>query len=82
MTQIAEVVTLFDRNFRDPASTLRAIADDIEAGRYGDVEEVAIAMNAADTVEVFATGPHSDAGTACLLFTAAIHRLVRPIIDR
>lgn len=82
MERIAEVVPLFESNFRDPAATLRVIADEIEAGKYGDVEEVAIALNGAESVEIFATGQHSDAGTACLLFTAAIQRLVSPIINR
>lgn len=82
MSHIAEVVPLFESNFRDPAATLRVIADDIEAGKYGNVEEVAIALNGAENVEVFATGPQSDAGTACLLFTAAIQRLISPIINR
>ena len=31
------VVQLYDSNHRDPVATLRRIADEIEAGQYGDV---------------------------------------------
>lgn len=79
MTNIAEVIPLYESNYRDPAATLRVIADEIEAGNYGDVLEIGIAMNTGTSLEIFGTGPNSDAGTMCLLFTAALHKFARTI---
>jgi hypothetical protein len=49
---MAEVVTLYQNNFRDPVFSLRAIADEIDEGKYGEVGCVGIVVMG-DTTEVF-----------------------------
>lgn len=71
---LAEVVQLYDSNIRDPAATLRKIADSIEAGEYGDVGCVVVAL-LGDTMECFGAGPDSEGASAALLFHAAFMRL-------
>lgn len=74
-----EVVPLYESNYRDPASTLRVIADEIEAGGYGEVLECTLIMKA-DSLEIFGMGRNSDAGTTCLHLAAAMQKLVAPIV--
>lgn len=70
-----KVVTLQDQNFRQIPETLRLIADQIEAGDFGVVGEVALVVMG-DTTEVFGVGPRSDgSSTACMLMAGAM-RLV------
>ncbi len=69
-----KVVTLQESNFRDPAATLRVIADDIEAGKYGPVGCVAVTL-LGDTMEVFGMGLDSDGSSVAILLHAAFMRL-------
>ena len=78
MSNIAEVIPLYESNYRNPSATLRVIADEIDAGKYGDVNEIALIMNA-DSLELFGMGKDHDAGTLCLLINAALHRLAQSI---
>lgn len=73
-----KVVTLHDSNFRDPVATLRSIADDIEAGRYGDVGTVALVL-LGDTLEVFGLGRDSEGPSVGLLLHAGFLRLSRAL---
>lgn len=74
------VVELYESNFRDPAATLRLIADEIEAGKYGDIGTVAVAVFGG-TVEVFGAGPDSDMPSVAILFHAAFMRLSNAVGD-
>lgn len=78
---LATVETIYDYNFRDVPKTLRYIAEQIEAGVYGKVSEAAFVLQSVDGVEIFGLGG-ADAGTSHLLFTAAAHKLIRPLLDR
>jgi len=53
------VVSLYESNFRNPASALRSIADKIDAGDFGEVQTVAVALRA-NSLEVFGIGKTSD----------------------
>lgn len=75
---IAEVVTLYESNFREPVATLRKIADDIEAGVYGEVGAIGVAL-LGDTMECFGAGIDSEAPGIALLFHAAFSRLSNAI---
>lgn len=69
-----KVVTLHATNFRDVAGTLRQLADDIEAGRYGDVESCGVVIHG-DGLNMFGAGPNSEAPTIALLFHEGFMRL-------
>lgn len=73
-----KVVTLHESNFRDPVATLRVIADQIEAGKYGEVGCVAVAV-LGDTLEVFGAGVDSEAPSVAMTLHAGFMRLVRSI---
>lgn len=75
-----KVVPLYESNFRDPAATLRIIADEIEAGKHGDVGTVAVAVFGG-TVEVFGAGPDSDMPSVAILLHAAFMRLSNAVGD-
>lgn len=64
--------------YRDPVKALRNLANDIEAGRYGDVSSCGVVIFG-DTMEVFGSGSDSEAPTIALLFSAAAHRFAREI---
>lgn len=70
----AEVVQLYDSNYRDPAATLRVIADAIEAGNYGEVGSAGVVL-LGDKMEVFGMGPDSDSTSVAVLLHAAFMRL-------
>lgn len=72
------VVTLRESNFRDPVATLRQIADQIEAGDYGDVGCVGVVL-LGDTMEVFGMGIDSEAPSVALLLHAGFMRLSRQL---
>lgn len=75
---VAEVVDLYPSNFRDPAATLRVIADEIEAGKYGAVSTVGVAL-LGDTLEVFGMGQDSDGCSVALVLHAGFSRISREI---
>lgn len=69
-----KVVPLYESNLRDPVAELRHIADQMEAGEYGEVASATL-ITMGDTMEVFSFGAESDAGSAALLLQAALIRL-------
>lgn len=72
------IVELYPSNFRDVPATLRVVADDIEAGKYGTVGELALVLMG-DAVEVFGMGPEAcGTSTVCLLQAGAL-RIVRMV---
>lgn len=72
------VVNFPTPDYRDPVKTLRNLADDIEAGKHGDVGSCGVVIFG-DTMEVFGSGVDSDGPTIALLFSAAAHRFAREI---
>ncbi len=60
----------------EPASALRQIADDIEAGIFGKVEVLAVALSGKD-VAVFGAGPESSPAVCALLFEDAFQKMKR-----
>lgn len=80
MTKLAEVTQLYDSNYRDAATTLRNIAAEIEAGQYGQVGCVAVAM-LGDRLEVFAAGPDSDAPSAGMVLHAGFMKLSQALVE-
>jgi hypothetical protein len=72
------VVQLHSSNFRDPVATLRLIADEIEAGDYGDVGSVALVI-LGDSMECFGLGKDAEAPSIGLLFYSAFLRMAQAI---
>lgn len=72
------VVQLRDSNFRDPVATLRKIAEQIEAGKYGAVGSVAVVV-LGDTMEVFGAGEDAEPPSTALLLHAGFLRLSRSV---
>lgn len=75
---LSVVSTLYETNFRDVAATLRNIADDVEAGKFGTVGCCALAL-LGDRLEVFGIGPDSDATAVGMVLLAAANKMARPI---
>jgi hypothetical protein len=73
-----KVVEIHKSNFRDPVATLRVIADQIEAGKYGEVGCVAVAV-LGDTLEVFGAGIDSEAPSVAMTLHAGFSRLSKSI---
>lgn len=64
--------------YRDPVKALRNLADDIDAGKFGEVGSCGVVIFG-DTMEVFGSGVDSDGPTIALLFSAAAHRFASEI---
>lgn len=75
---LAEVVTLYETNARDPVATLRRIADEIEAGEFGAVGAVGLVL-LGDTMEVFGMGEDFEAPSIALLLHAGFMRLSKAV---
>jgi hypothetical protein len=74
------VTTIYPSNFRDVAATLRAIADEVEAGKYGEVGCCGVVL-LGDRMEVFAMGPDSGAPSGALLLHAGFASMSRAVED-
>ena len=74
----AQLVQFPSPDYRDPVKALRNLADDIEAGEFGEVGSCGVVIFG-DTMEVFGSGVDSDGPTIALLFNAAAHRFAREI---
>jgi len=78
-----ELVQLYENNFRDVPAMLRRFADDIEAGKHGEVSRVATVMvtdsNGVERVEVFGWGKTEYWDTLGIL-GAGVHKLHRMIV--
>jgi hypothetical protein len=73
-----KLVTLQESNFRQVAPTLRIIADEIEAGAYGEIGCAGLVI-LGDKMNCFGMGPDSEAPSLALLFHAAFQRFSRAI---
>lgn len=77
---LAPVTTLFATNFRDIATTLRVIADQIEAGDYGEVKEGALVLSGA-SLEVFGLGEtNHDGGSTHLILHCGATKLQNAVL--
>lgn len=74
------VKTLYESNFRDVPATLRHIADEIEADKYGTVGIVGLVL-LGDTLEVFGIGPDSEAPSIAQILNAGAMKLTMPILN-
>lgn len=73
-----KVVNFPTPDYRDPVKALRNLADEIEAGKFGDVTSCGVVLFG-DTMEVFGSGADSEGATIALLFSAAAHRFAREV---
>lgn len=75
-----KVVELYAANFRDPAAGLRIIADEIEAGEYGDVGCVGIAL-LGNKLHVFGLGRDSEAPAVGMVLHAGFLYMSKAILE-
>lgn len=75
------VVPIYNSNFRQVPETLRFIAKEIEAGKYGDVGCAGLVI-VGDTMEMFGMGEDADAPSVALLFQAALLRFAKSIEEK
>jgi len=61
--------------YKDAVEMLRAIADDIETGEYGDVDTVVVATAGSAGYNTFGGGKDSDMHACAFLFAASAQRL-------
>lgn len=65
-------------DYRDTVKALRNLANNIEAGKYGEVGSCGVVVMG-DRMEVFGSGIDSTGPAIALLFSAAAHRFAREI---
>lgn len=53
---LAEVETIYAINYREIVAQLRKMADDIEAGKWGEAEDAAFVLQTDKGIEVFGWG--------------------------
>ena len=63
-------------DYKDPVQMLRNIADEIEAGKFGDVETLVVALAADHGYEMFGGGRKSSLEECAFLYATAHQRLV------
>lgn len=77
---LATVTTLFGSNFRDIPTTLRIIAEQIEAGEFGEVKEGALVISGV-SLEVFGLGEtNHDGGSTHLILGCAMAKLQNAVL--
>ena len=74
MSELKVVGRIQPPQYKDPATMLRNIADEIERGDYGAVETIVVALRG-DTYETFSGGPLSTMQDAAFLFASCAARL-------
>jgi hypothetical protein len=74
-----KVVPLQESNYRDISTTLRLIADQIDSGEYGNVNDCALVLQGA-TLDIFHMGA-GNVETAHLLFACAQRKLELAVIE-
>ena len=75
MADLKVVGEIKSPDYKDPATMLRNIADDIEAGVYGEVETVVVALAGDDGFDTFCGGRQSSMHHSAFLFAASATRL-------
>lgn len=76
----AQLHVLRETNLLDVPATLRNIADEIEAGKYGTAEGCAVVLDA-DNVEIFYMGTGEAGPNAHLLFSVGAAKMVAAVIE-
>lgn len=74
----AEIIEFDNTSQRDAVATLRKIANDIEAGQYGEVDSVAVCL-LGDTFEIFGMGDDRTGEKVSLLFQAGVQRIANAV---
>lgn len=82
---LAEVVTLYETNAKNVPDMLRALAEAIEAGNYGEVPHVTCVMHSFATPEdglvtTFGWGEWANAGNSHLLMGKAMRDLEEAMV--
>lgn len=72
------VVTFPVPDYKDPVKALRNLADQIESGDFGDIGSCGVVLFG-DKMDVFGSGPDSEASVISLLFSAAALRFAKSI---
>ncbi len=67
--------------YKDPVKMLRNLADDIEAGDFGEVTSIAITTFGDAGLHAFGGGQDSEAPTVALMFQAASMKMCQPLLD-
>lgn len=67
--------------YKDPAKMLRNLANDIEAGEFGEVTCIAIATFGDAGLEVFGGGSDSVGPTIAMMFQAASMKMCQSLVD-
>lgn len=62
--------------YKDPVRMLRNLADNIEAGKYGEIETLVVATAGDQGYETFGGGQDSGMHTCAFLFATAHQRLL------
>jgi hypothetical protein len=65
-------------DYKDPVKALRNLANQIEAGDFGEVTSCGVVIFG-DTMDVFGSGTDSEAPTIALLLNAAAHRFAKEL---
>lgn len=76
----APVLVAYEHNFRQVAPMLRKIADQIEAGEFGEVTQCGLVL-LGDTCEVFGFGADMDGSTIATLLQAGAHRMIAEVAN-
>lgn len=79
-TPATNLRVIYETNFRDVPATLRAIADQIEAGDFGAVSQCAV-VALGDTCEVFGLGPGCEGDSIALLLQAGAMRMIEQVAN-
>lgn len=74
MSADLKVVEFPNGNLRDIPTSLRLLADNIEAGKHGSVATCAVALSA-DTFKIFGYGDDSEWPSIAIMFQAGILRI-------
>ena len=67
--------------YKDPVQMLRNLADNIENGKYGEVNTIAIATFGDAGLEVFGGGADSVGPTVAMVFQAASMKMCQSLLD-
>jgi hypothetical protein len=76
MTELKIAGTIKPAEFKDPVKLLRNIADDIEAGNYGEVETIVVGLRG-ETYETFGGGKLASLQDCGFLFGVCATRLFK-----
>lgn len=70
-------------DYKDPVKMLRNLAKNIEEGKYGDIQGIAVVTaNDEGALDMFAGGPQSDIHAVAFLFASAHQAILKlPFVD-